>query len=165
MIEARWLFGVEPSQIEVVVHPQSIIHSMVQFEDSSVMAQLGQPDMRMPIQYAFSYPVRLKSDIKPLNFFEVQDLTFEKPDIEKFPNLTFAYEAIKTGGNMPCILNAANEVAVALFFEGTDWVFANEQSYRENAAESNVCAITVPERLSAYRCGNKSDSFGVLRVS
>ncbi|MDD2247857.1 MULTISPECIES: 1-deoxy-D-xylulose-5-phosphate reductoisomerase [Proteiniphilum] len=117
MIEARWLFGVEPSQIEVVVHPQSIIHSMVQFEDSSVMAQLGQPDMRMPIQYAFSYPVRLKSDIKPLNFFEVQDLTFEKPDIEKFPNLTFAYEAIKTGGNMPCILNAANEVAVALFLK------------------------------------------------
>lgn len=117
MIEAKWLFGVEPSQIEVLVHPQSIIHSMVQFEDRSVMAQLGQPDMRMPIQYAFSYPERLKSAIRPLDFFALSQLTFEKPDREKFPNLDFAYEAVKRGGNMPCILNAANEVAVQLFLE------------------------------------------------
>jgi 1-deoxy-D-xylulose-5-phosphate reductoisomerase len=117
MIEAKWLFGVEPSQIEVLVHPQSIIHSMVQFEDHSVMAQLGLPDMRMPIQYAFSYPERLRSDIPPLDFFALSQLTFERPDRERFPNLTFAYDAIGAGGNMPCILNAANEMAVALFLQ------------------------------------------------
>ena len=117
MIEAKWLFGVEPSQIEVLVHPQSIIHSMVQFEDRSVIAQLGQPDMRMPIQYAFSYPERLRSDIPPVDFFALSQLTFERPDREKFPNLTYAYEAIEKGGNMPCILNAANEVAVGMFLQ------------------------------------------------
>lgn len=117
MIEAKWLFGVEPSQIEVLVHPQSIIHSMVQFEDRSIIAQLGQPDMRMPIQYAFSYPERLRSDIPPVDFFTLSQLTFERPDREKFPNLTYAYEAIDKGGNMPCILNAANEVAVGMFLQ------------------------------------------------
>ena len=117
MIEAKWLFGVEPSQIEVLVHPQSIIHSMVQFEDRSVMAQMGQPDMRMPIQYAFSYPERLRSDIAPLDFIGLSQLTFEKPDRERFPNLNLAYLAVESGGNMPCILNAANEVAVQLFLE------------------------------------------------
>ncbi|KUK75845.1 MAG: 1-deoxy-D-xylulose 5-phosphate reductoisomerase [Proteiniphilum acetatigenes] len=117
MIEAKWLFGVDPSQIEVLVHPQSIIHSMVQFEDHSVMAQMGQPDMRMPIQYAFSYPERLRSDIPPVDFFALSQLTFERPDRERFPNLTYAYNAIGAGGNMPCILNAANEVAVELFLK------------------------------------------------
>lgn len=117
MIEAKWLFGVEPSQIEVLVHPQSIIHSMVQFEDRSIIAQLGQPDMRMPIQYAFSYPERLRSNIPPVDFFTLSQLTFERPDREKFPNLTYAYEAIDKGGNMPCILNAANEVAVGMFLQ------------------------------------------------
>ena len=117
MIEAKWLFGVEPSQIEVLIHPQSIIHSMVQFEDNSVMAQMGQPDMRMPIQYAFSYPERLRSDIPPVDFFALSQLTFGRPDRERFPNLTYAYDAIGAGGNMPCILNAANEVAVELFLK------------------------------------------------
>jgi 1-deoxy-D-xylulose-5-phosphate reductoisomerase len=117
MIEAKWLFGVEPSQIEVLVHPQSIIHSMVQFEDRSVMAQLSHPDMRMPIQYAFSYPERLRSEVRPLDFLVLSQLTFEKPDSDRFPNLNFAYEAVRRGGNMPCILNAANEVAVQLFLE------------------------------------------------
>ena len=117
MIEARWLFGVEPDQVEVLVHPQSIIHSMVQFEDGSVMAQLGQPDMHLPIQYAFSYPRRLATGIAPLDFTELAQLTFEKPDTERFPNLLYAYEAVRTGGNMPCILNAANEVAVSLFLQ------------------------------------------------
>lgn len=117
MIEAKWLFGIQPPQIEVVVHPQSIIHSMVQFEDNSVVAQLGSPDMRMPIQYAFSYPVRLESDVKPLNFVELSQLTFEAPDTDRFPGLLYAYEAIAAGGNMPCILNAANEVAVELFLK------------------------------------------------
>lgn len=117
MIEARWLFDVQPADIEVLVHPQSIIHSMVQFEDTSVMAQLGQPDMRVPIQYAFSYPERLKLVIKPLDFFELQSFTFERPDTQKFRNLAFAYHAIEKGGNMPCILNAANEIAVASFLQ------------------------------------------------
>lgn len=118
MIEAKWLFGVEPSQIQVLVHPQSIIHSMVQFEDSSIIAQLGEPDMRMPIQYAFSYPRRLKSDVKALDFIALSNLTFEAPDTERFPSLLFAYEAVASGGNMPCVLNAANEVAVELFLQG-----------------------------------------------
>lgn len=117
MIEARWLFDVQPADIEVVVHPQSIIHSMVQFSDTSVMAQLGQPDMRVPIQYALSYPERLKLALKPLNFFELQSFTFGRPDTRKFQNLAFAYHAIEKGGNMPCILNAANEIAVALFLQ------------------------------------------------
>lgn len=117
MIEARWLFDVKPAQVEVVVHPQSIIHSMVQFKDQSVMAQMGHPDMRMPIQYAFSYPERLASDVKPINLFELGSLTFEKPDTDKFRNLALAYQAIEKGGNMPCIMNAANEIAVELFLQ------------------------------------------------
>ena len=117
MIEAKWLFDVEPSQIEVLIHPQSIIHSMVQFDDNTIMAQLGQPDMRAPIQYAFSYPERLKLEMEPVDFIKLSQLTFEAPDRDRFPNLNFAYEAIEKGGNMPCVLNAANEVAVSLFLE------------------------------------------------
>ncbi len=117
MIEAKWLFDVQPSQVQVVVHPQSIIHSMVQFKDRSVMAQLSVPDMRMPIQYAFSYPQRLASNVNPIDFFDLACLTFEKPDTDKFRNLSLAYRAIEKGGNMPCIMNAANEMAVALFLE------------------------------------------------
>ena len=117
MIEAKWLFGVEPSKIEVLIHPQSIIHSMVQFEDSTIMAQLGQPDMRAPIQYAFSYPERLKLEMEEVDFLKLSQLTFEAPDMDRFPNLKYAYEAIEKGGNMPCILNAANEVAVSLFLK------------------------------------------------
>lgn len=117
MIEARWLFDIKPSCIEVVVHPQSIVHSMVEFEDTSVMAQMGMPDMRVPIQYAFSYPQRLKSDFKPANFFELSNLTFEEPNLEVFKNLSYAYDAIGKGGNMPCILNAANEIAVEQFLQ------------------------------------------------
>lgn len=117
MIEAKWLFDVNPSQIEVLIHPQSIIHSMVQFDDNTLMAQLGKPDMRAPIQYAFTYPERLKLDMEPVNFVKLSQLTFEAPDRDRFPNLNFAYEAIEKGGNMPCILNAANEVVVSLFLE------------------------------------------------
>ena len=117
MIEAKWLFDIEPSKIEVVVHPQSIVHSMVEFEDTTVMAQMGVPDMRVPIQYAFSYPQRLKSDFKSANFFQLTNLTFEEPDLKVFRNLSFAYEAINRGGNMPCILNAANEIAVEMFLQ------------------------------------------------
>lgn len=117
LIEAKWLFDVNPSQIEIIVHPQSIIHSMVQFKDRSIMAQLSLPDMRMPIQYAFSYPERIPSDVKPVNFFELSTLTFEKPDTKRFRNLGLAYESIEKGGNMPCIMNAANEIAVELFLQ------------------------------------------------
>lgn len=117
MIEAKWLFDVTPDQIEVVVHPQSIIHSMVQFEDSSIIAQLGLPDMHLPIQYALAYPNRLKSNFERLDFFKLQTMTFEKPDTERFRNLAFAFEAARIKGNMACIMNAANEIAVAAFLK------------------------------------------------
>jgi 1-deoxy-D-xylulose-5-phosphate reductoisomerase len=115
VIEAKWLFDVNPEQIQVVIHPQSVIHSMVQFDDGAVKAQLGMPDMRLPIQYAFSYPYRLKSDFPTLDFFALKDLTFSRPDTGKFRCLALAYEALHTGGNMPCIVNAANEVANQAF--------------------------------------------------
>ncbi|MDL2222546.1 1-deoxy-D-xylulose-5-phosphate reductoisomerase [Bacteroidales bacterium OttesenSCG-928-M11] len=115
MIEAKWLFGINPSQIEVLVHPQSIIHSMVEFEDASIIAQLGMPDMRLPIQYALAYPNRLISDFPSIDFSKMRELTFEEADTTRFRNLAFAFEAIKKGGNMPCILNAANEIVVEAF--------------------------------------------------
>jgi 1-deoxy-D-xylulose-5-phosphate reductoisomerase len=115
MIEAHWLFDVLPSQIEVVIHPQSIIHSMVQFTDGSIKAQMGLPDMRLPIQYALSYPQRFQSGFRRFSFSECAQLTFEKPDTGLFRNLSLAFEALNTGGNMPCIMNAANEVVVEAF--------------------------------------------------
>jgi len=118
LIEARWLFGVEPEDIEVVIHPQSVIHSMVQFSDGCVMAQLSQPDMRLPIQYALSYPRRIDLDTRRIDFAELAQLTFQKPDLERFPCLGLAYEALARGGNATCAMNGANEVAVAAFLEG-----------------------------------------------
>ncbi len=117
MIEAKWLFDVSPEQIEILVHPQSIIHSMIQFTDGSVIAQLGLPDMKLPISYALSYPKRLNNQWPRVNFSEYSNLTFEQPNTEKFRNLAFAFQAIHKGGNMPCILNAANEVVVQSFLE------------------------------------------------
>lgn len=117
VIEAKWLFGLQPKQIEVVVHPQSVIHSMVEFEDGAVKAQLGVPDMRLPIQYAFSYPNRVRSSFDRLDFLKCNSLTFEAPDTQCFRNLALAYEALNQGGNMPCIVNAANEVVVAAFLK------------------------------------------------
>ncbi len=117
VIEAKWLFGLKPDQIDVVVHPQSIIHSMVQFADSSIKAQLGMPDMKLPIQYAFTYPDRLQTAFPRVDFMQFSKLTFEKPDKERFRNLALAYKAMETGGNMPCILNAANEVVVSAFLK------------------------------------------------
>lgn len=117
VIEAKWLFGVTPDKIQVVVHPQSVIHSAVQFEDGAVKAQLGVPDMRLPIQYAFSYPKRLPLNGERLDLFKMKDLTFEQPDIERFRCLGLAYESLKQGGNMPCIVNAANEVANRAFID------------------------------------------------
>lgn len=115
VIEAKWLFGVRPEQIEVVVHPQSIVHSMVEFEDGAVKAQLGMPDMRLPIQYAFSYPQRISLSGERLDFRKHNILTFEEPDTKRFRNLALAYESLHQGGNMPCIVNAANEVVVSAF--------------------------------------------------
>lgn len=115
VIEAKWLFGIEASQIEVVVHPQSIIHSMVQFEDGSIKAQMGLPDMRLPIQFALTYPNRLKADFPRFDFTKYPTLTFEQPDLKTFRNLQFAFDALERGGNMACIVNAANEIAVAAF--------------------------------------------------
>ena len=117
VIEAKWLFGLRPEQIEVVVHPQSIIHSIVEFTDSSMKAQMGMPDMRLPIQYAFTYPNRLKTDFPRLDLLEHNTLTFEIPDTTRFRNLALSYEAMEKGGNMPCILNAANEVVVEAFLQ------------------------------------------------
>jgi len=117
IIEAKWLFGVTPDQIQVVVHPQSIIHSMVQFVDGSIKAQLGMPDMKLPIQYAFTYPERLKTNFPRFDFDACSQFTFEKPDEERFRNLAFAYYVMEKGGNMPCILNAANEIVVAEFLK------------------------------------------------
>ena len=118
VIEAKWLYGVDYEQIQVVVHPQSIVHSMVEFCDNSIIAQLASADMRLPIQYALTYPKRIKSTVESLDFWAINSLTFEKPDIDTFKGLKFAYEAGKVGGTAPCVFNAANEVAVSAFLKG-----------------------------------------------
>ena len=115
VMEAKWLFGVGAEDIEVVIHPQSVIHSMVQFEDGAIKAQLGTPDMRLPIMYALTYPQRLSSSFDRINWDTLKELTFERPDLELFPNLQHAYTALTQGGNIPCVVNAANEVCVAAF--------------------------------------------------
>ncbi len=134
VIEAKWLFDLKAEQIEVVVHPQSIIHSAVQFEDGSIKAQLGLPDMKLPIQYALGFPERLKNSFKRFNFLDYPNLTFEKPDLETFRNLDLAYTAMSKGGNMPCILNAANEIAVAAFLKD-EIGFLNMPDLIENCME------------------------------
>ena len=117
VMEAKWLFGVGAEDIEVVVHPQSVIHSMVQFGDGAIKAQLGTPDMRLPIMYALTYPVRLPSSFERVDWNTLKELTFEKPDLDLFPNLRHAYTALAEGGNIPCVVNAANEICVAAFLE------------------------------------------------
>jgi 1-deoxy-D-xylulose-5-phosphate reductoisomerase len=118
IIEAAWLFSLKPEQIDVIIHPQCIIHSLVQFEDGSLKAQMGLPDMKLPIQYALFYPQRMPSSFKRFDFASYPSLTFEKPDMSTFPSISLAYEALRKGGNMPCVLNAANEVAVSAFLNG-----------------------------------------------
>ena len=115
VIEAKWLYGVSYDQIQVVVHPQSIVHSMVQFRDGAVIAQLGSTDMKLPIQYALTYPDRVQSSFDRLDFWQMKDLTFSQPDTDTFKGLKFAYEAGAMGGSMPCVFNAANEIAVGAF--------------------------------------------------
>ena len=140
MIEARWLFGLPPERIEVVVHPQSIVHSMVQFADGAVMAQLGTPDMHLPIAYALAYPHRLRSAAPRLDFAQLSTLTFEAPDRERFRNLDYTYEAARRGGNMPCILNAADEVAVAAFLSGKIGFLAMSDLIAETMARTTFIA-------------------------
>jgi len=115
MIEAKWLFNLEPEQVQVIIHPQSIIHSMVQFEDGSIKAQMGMPDMRLPIQYALGFPRRIKNDFPRFDFRKLNTLSFEEPDVKTFRNLALANEALYKGGNLPCVMNAANEIAVYAF--------------------------------------------------
>ena len=118
VIEAKWLFGVEPEKINVVVHPESVIHSMVEYADGAVIAQLGCPDMREPIQFALTFPLRMNLSNRKLDFASLRSLTFEAPDLDRFPALALSYEALKGGGNLACVMNAANEVAVAAFLKG-----------------------------------------------
>ncbi len=135
VIEAKWLFNLRPEQIDVIVHPQSIIHSIVQFKDGSMKAQMGLPDMKLPIQYAIAYPTRLQSDFPRFNFMDHSSLTFEQPDRTTFKNLDLAFRAMEKGGNMPCILNAANEVAVAAFLK-------DEISFLEMSSLIEDCMIS-----------------------
>ena len=142
VIEAKWLFDLEPDQIKVIIHPQSIIHSLVHFVDGSVKAQLGIPDMRLPILYALGYPQRLPSDLPRLDFLKYPEFTFLEPDLKKFRNLALAYSALKKGGNMPCVLNAANEVAVSAFLTGIIGIMQMPDVV-ENALE-NIQYLSAP---------------------
>ena len=146
VIEARWLFGIPAERIEVLIHPQSVVHSGVQFIDGAVKAQLGMPDMRLPIQYAFSYPQRLNLDGDRLDLFKTQHLDFIEPDVNKFRCLGLAYEAIRQGGNMPCILNAANEVVNLAFREGrctfTGMADVIEKTMQQASFDSNITLDT-----------------------
>ena len=135
VIEAKWLFQLEPEQIDVIVHPQSILHSIVQFEDGSMKAQMGLPDMKLPIQYALGYPLRLKNEFTRFNFLDYPSITFESPDTKTFRNLALAYKALEKGGNLACVLNAANEVAVQNFLEDKIG-FLEMSDCIENAMES-----------------------------
>jgi len=136
VIEAHWLFDIPIDKIEVIIHPQSIVHSMVQFCDGSIKAQLGQPDMRHPIQYALTFPDRLNAQVERANLADIHQLTFEKPDYEKFRNLGLAYDALRRGGNIPCILNAANEVAVDAFLKGKIGFFAMSDIIEQTISET-----------------------------
>ena len=159
VIEAKWLYGVDYDQIQVVVHPQSIVHSMVQYKDGAVIAQLGSTDMRLPIQYALTYPQRVQSDFERLDFWQMQDLTFEKPDSATFRGLALAYDAGKRGGTMPCALNAANEVAVAAFLAGQTG-FLDIYSIIEKTMQAHTVKMQ-PELADLYRCDAWARDFAV----
>lgn len=163
VIEAKWLFDLNIDQIDVLVHPQSIIHSMVQFKDGSVKAQLGLPDMRLPIAYALSYPNRLDNNYERLDFLKYNQLNFEKPDIERFRNLGFAFEAMKRAGNMPCILNAANEIAVYGFLNDKisflgmsdliEWAMSNTDFIANPSYEDYVATDSLVRKITSEKIG------------
>ena len=154
VIEAKWLFGIEPERIKVVVHPQSIIHSMVEFEDGAVIAQLGHPDLRDPTQYALAYPHRLTLDNRKLDFAELGQLTFASPDTDRFPALSLAYSAIGKGGNMPCIMNAANEVAVEAFLNGKTGFYDITRIIEETM--DGVDFVKEPDLDTIYQTNNEA---------
>lgn len=163
-IEAKWLFDLKPEQLEVLIHPQSIIHSLVYFEDASVKAQLSQPDMRIPIQFALTYPNRLKNSLNKLDLLKIKRLDFDLPDTKKFSNLALAFEAMKSGGNKPCVLNASNEVAVQAFllgkipFKGISRVVAqslNESTFVNNPSLEDLFEIDAETRKKANEIINK----------
>ena len=152
VIEARWLFDIPVDKIQVLVHPQSVVHSAVQFLDGSVKAQLGTPDMRIPIQYALTYPERWQSDVPRLDLFATNTLTFEEPDWQRFPNLQLAYDAINKGGNMPCILNAANEVVNLAFREGRCGFLQMSDVIAETMAKTTfICEPTYEDYVQTDR--------------
>ena len=142
VMEARWLFGVKPEEIDVLIHPQSIIHSMVQFKDGAIKAQLGIPEMTIPIQYALTFPERKSSSVGRVDFSKLATMTFEKPDTNRFPNLQLAYDAMHQGGNIPCILNAANEVVVAAFL--TEKIGFTQMSDLISQAMNHISFIPKP---------------------
>jgi 1-deoxy-D-xylulose-5-phosphate reductoisomerase len=162
MIEARWLFNLQPEQIQVVIHPQSIVHSMVQFEDGSMKAQMGLPDMKLPIQYAFTFPQRIYSESPRIDFKRLNVLNFEEPDVKTFRNLTLATEALFTGGNLPCVLNAANEIAVWAFLHNRigflDITAVVEQTMKE------VAFIEKPNLEDYFESDGEARSFAASLI-
>ena len=163
MIEAKWLFNLRPDQIEVVIHPQSIIHSMVQFEDGSVKAQMGLPDMKLPIQYAMAFPGRIKNDFPRLNFRKYPALNFEEPDVKTFRNLSLAIEALNMAGNMPCILNAANEIAVWAFLRNRIG-FLDMTAMVEKTME-NVVFIEKPTLQEYFESDGEARNFAASLIN
>ncbi len=163
MIEAKWLFNLRPDQIEVVIHPQSIIHSMVQFEDGSVKAQMGLPDMKLPIQYAMAFPLRIKNDFPRLNFKKYPALNFEEPDVKTFRNLSLAIEALNKAGNMPCILNAANEIAVWAFLRNRIG-FLDMTAVVEKTME-NVAFIEKPTLEEYFESDGEARNFAASLIN
>ncbi len=163
MIEAKWLFNLRPDQIEVVIHPQSVIHSMVQFEDGSVKAQMGLPDMKLPIQYAMAFPGRIKNDFPRLNFRKYPALNFEEPDVKTFRNLSLAIEALNKAGNMPCILNAANEIAVWAFLRNRIG-FLDMTAMVEKTME-NVAFIEKPTLQEYFESDGEARNFAASLIN
>ncbi|NEN24140.1 1-deoxy-D-xylulose-5-phosphate reductoisomerase [Cryomorpha ignava] len=163
VIEAKWLFGLKPEQIDIVVHPQSIIHSIVQFEDGSMKAQMGLPDMKLPIQYALGYPERIKSDFPRFDFMKYPQLTFEKPDYKAFRNLQFAFDAMQKGGNAPCVLNAANEIAVKEFLAGNIGFLAMSDLIED--CLQNVTYIAQPRLENYFETDSETRAYASSKIS
>lgn len=162
VIEAKWLFGLKPDQIDVIVHPQSIIHSIVQFEDGSMKAQMGLPDMKLPIQYALSYPERLPSNFPRFNFIDYPSLTFEQPDKESFRNLQLAFDAMDQGGNAPCILNASNEIAVEYFLKGKIGFLQMSDVVEESL--SKVSFVKTPDLDTYYETDREARRYALEKI-
>lgn len=163
VIEAKWLFGLKPEQIDVIVHPQSIIHSIAQFEDGSMKAQMGLPDMKLPIQFALGYPDRLKSDFPRFDFMKYPSLTFEQPDYDTFRNLQFAFDAMKKGGNSPCVLNAANEVAVQAFLDERIGFLAMSDLIED--CLNNVKYISTPTLEDYFETDRETRDYASSKIS